>query len=340
MISPPPELPPSSYPPYIPPSETIHQHSYHQNSRSRTQNSHKSYSTSPIPHHSSASPSQEVHSYSTHQHHNDPLPHWTKTNAKFARYASTCQACGKPILIGSRISYQFQFRRFVHEHCSTVPHTHMHHTPVHPPHPPQEFDPIHDPLAPGSPLDALSASYRAEAVRWVQFHAGTIMIPGIHCEFSTSGLEKYLRHRSKTNKNLAIIESRLKKMGELCGFILCNSKYQQPSLQYQRLRSAKATINRERREAGLDASTNEAVATGNFAITRLLAGFDVRSMNRFRKLHPIHQELIAIHTTQHAKCVRFGLFGATDPTRGDVRSLRGPRQRLRPLLQMEKEKEV
>lgn len=107
-------------------------------------------------------------------------------------------------------------------------------------------------------------------------------------------------------------------MGELCGFILCNSKYQQPSLQFQRLRSIKADIRRERRVAGLDTGINEALAAGNFALTLLLAGLDIRSADRLRNLHPIHRELITIHAMQHAACMRFGLFRDTDILREDV----------------------
>ena len=278
------------------------------------------YDHSPQYHHSSpkSERSYSPHSYSQHNPPHNPLPHWSKTNAKIARYDSTCQICGDLIPIGARIAYQFQFRRFVHERCYRNPVEGNHYAPFQHPNPPQEFTSLEDPLAPGSPLDKLSASYRAEAVRWVQFHEGHKSIPGIHQEFSTAGIERYLRHRSRTNKNIAAIESKIKKMGQICGFVLCNSKYQQPSLQYQQLRSAKADIRRERREAGLDRETNEALATGNFAVTMLLAGFDVRSMERMRDLHPVHRELVTVHTMQLNGCMRFGIFEYTDVIRGDI----------------------
>ena len=210
--------------------------------------------------------------------------------------------------MGERISYQFQYRRFVHEFCATKQIVSDSYSPHSHPHPPQEFTPIKDPLAPGSPLDELSADYHAEAVRWVQFYAGRTLIPGIHRPFSTSDVERYLANRSKTNKDLSGLLCKLKKMGEKCGFVLCTSRYQQPSLQYQRLQSCKALLMKARREEGLDHETNEAIATGNFAITLFLAGFDVRSLRRVHQLHIIHKEFITIHTMCHGGCIRFGIF--------------------------------
>ena len=220
--------------------------------------------------------------------------------------------------MGDRISFQFQYRRFVHEACAhvkcdSVPYS------LHPhPQPPQEFNPAEDPLAPGSPLDLLSADYRAEVVRWVQFHEGRTLIPGIHTHFHTGDLERYLAHRSKTNKDLSGLLCKLKKMGVKCGFVLCTSRFQQPSLQYQRLQCCKAELSKARREDGRDYEVNEAVASGNFAITLLLSGIDARSVQRFRPLHPIHKELTAIHVMSHGGCVRFGMFRQTNFVRGDL----------------------
>ena len=146
----------------------------------------------------------------------------------------------------------------------------------------------------------------------MQFHSDYVRIPGIHAEFSTAGLERFLTHRSATNKNLAVILSKIKKMGEACGFVLCTSKYQQPSLQYQQIASMKARLKKARRLAGRDAVTNEALATGNFAVTLLLSAFDVRSKRRFEKIHPTHRELIVINAMKHTGCIRYGLFRFTD----------------------------
>ena len=74
----------------------------------------------------------------------------------------------------------------------------------------------------------------------------------------------------------------------------------------------KARLKKARRLAGHDAVTNEALATGNFAVTLLLSAFDVRSKRRFEKLHPTHRELIVINVMQHTGCIRFGLFRFTD----------------------------
>ena len=144
------------------------------------------------------------------------------------------------------------------------------------------------------------------------------MIPGIHRDFDTSDVERYLEHRSQTNRNVSGIESKIKKMGEKCGWILCNTRFQQPSLQFQRLRSKKADIKRQRRVAGLDDTTNEALGTGNYAITLLLSGLDIRSMPRLRGLNPVNREFTAIHVMQHKGCLRFGLFRYTNPVRGDL----------------------
>ena len=183
--------------------------------------------------------------------------------------------------------------------------------PPHP-NPPQAAMPVEDPLVPGSPLDELSPEYRAEAVRWVQFHADYPRIPGIHEGFSELTLEHYLRYRSETCRDLSVICSKLKMMGEKCGFVLCTSKFQQPSLQYQRLRSSKMKINKERRDAGRDSGTNEALGAGNLATTMLLSAFDIHSARRAGFLHPLVRELLTIQVMLHGGCCRFGIFIYTD----------------------------
>ena len=220
--------------------------------------------------------------------------------------------------MGDRISYQFQYRRFVHEACAEDQISSAAYSPHPHPHPPQEFTPIQDPLAPGSVVDSLSADYRAEAVRWVQYHQDHSLVPGVHTPFSTAGLERYLAHRSATNKDLAGILCKLKKLGSRCGFVLCTSRYQQPSLQYQRLQDTKAELGKIRRLEGRDGETNEALATGNFSLTLLLSGFDTRSLRRFDILHPLHKECVTIHVMLHGGCLRFGIFRYTDILREDL----------------------
>ena len=61
------------------------------------------------------------------------LPHWSTTNDKRARFHTSCPACHKTIDVGAPISYQFQYRRFVHSHCATGPRTHHSYSPpLHP----------------------------------------------------------------------------------------------------------------------------------------------------------------------------------------------------------------
>ena len=241
-----------------------------------------------------------------------PLPHWSTTNTKRARFHTVCPACHDEIEVGDRILYQFQYRRFVHESCAPGPRGDPQYAPPPHPNPPQAMTVMPDPLAPGSPVDSLAPSYRAEAVRWVQYHAGHPRIPGIHEGFSQRTLEHYLRYRSETCKDLSVICSKLKKMGEVCGFVLCTSKYQQPSIQYQQIRSAKMDINKKRRLEGRDAETNEALATGNLGCVMVLSGYDVRSAKRMQPLHPLNREFISIHIMLHSGCVRFGLFRFSD----------------------------
>ena len=221
-------------------------------------------------------------------------------------------------MVGDRIRFQFQYRRFVHERCATNNISSASYSPHPNPYPPQEFTPVEDPLAPGSVIDELTPDYRAEAVRWMQFHSGHHLIPGIHAPFCTRGLEKYLSHRSETNKDMNGILCKLKKLGMKCGFVLCTSRFQQPSLQYQELQSVKADLSKARREAGRDAEVNEALATGNFSLTLLLSAFDTRSLRRFGILHIIHKEFVAIHVMLHAGCMRFGIFRFTDILRKDL----------------------
>ena len=51
----------------------------------------------------------------------EPLPHWSSTNTKRARFHTVCPcpACHLEVKVGDRISYQFQYRRFVHEYCAS-----------------------------------------------------------------------------------------------------------------------------------------------------------------------------------------------------------------------------
>ena len=240
------------------------------------------------------------------------LPHWSTTNTKRARFHTVCPACHDEIAIGDRILYQFQYRRFVHENCASGPRGDAQYAPPPHPNPPQAGIELPDPLAPGSDLDRLAPSYRAEVVRWVQYHGSYPRIPGIHEEFSQRSLEHYLRYRSETCRDMSVICSKLKKMGEVCGFVLCTSKYQQPSIQYQQLRSTKLEINKCRRLEGRDTITNEALATGNLGVVMVLSGYDVRSTRRLKPLHPLNREFIAIEVMLHAGCIRFGLFRFTD----------------------------
>ena len=221
-------------------------------------------------------------------------------------------------MTGDRISFQFQYRRFVHEHCAADQISSATYTPHPHPQPPQDFTPTPDPFAPGSALDRLSSDYRAEAVRWAQFHSGETLVPGIHKPFSTPDLERYLTARSTTNKDISGILCKLKKMGGKCGFVLCTSRFQQPSLQYQQIQDIKADLNKARLAEGRDSETNEALATGNFAVTLVLSGFDTRSLRRFGILHPLHKECTAIHVMLHGACLRFGIFRYTDILREDL----------------------
>ena len=161
--------------------------------------------------------------------------HWSHSNVKLAKYNSYCHACNLPIRIGHRIVFHWAMRCFVHEECRSL-------TPPET----QPFEPpagtaggpipaVADILGPGSPLEALSPSYRQEAVRWVQFHAECEAIPGIHVPFNTCGLQRYLSHRARTTKCLPFIKCALKKMGMLCNHELHTTQYQQPSLQYQQI---------------------------------------------------------------------------------------------------------
>ena len=86
----------------------------------------------------------------------------------------------------------------------------------------------------------------------MQFHANCAVIPGIHVDFTDNGLKRYLDYRSRTSKCIAQILSKIKKMGQVCGFVLCTSKYQQPSLQYQVIQDHKRHLLKSRRDAGLD----------------------------------------------------------------------------------------
>ena len=241
------------------------------------------------------------------------LQHWSSTNIKKARFHTSCPACHEEISTGDKIAYQFQYRRFVHLTCATAPRTGRHYAPPPHPNPPQAAaPPAQDPLAPGSPLDSLAPEYRAEAVRWVQYHEGYPRIPGIHEGFSARTLEHYLRYRSETCRNLAGICCKLKKMGEACGFVLCTSKYQQPSLQYQQLRTINQKLNKARRLKGRDAETNQALAAGNLGVTMVLSGFDTKSARRMRPLDPLVREFLAMKVMMHGGCIRFGLFRNTD----------------------------
>ena len=247
-----------------------------------------------------------------------PLPHWSETNIKRARFDTMCGHCRLPIRTGTRIVYHFQLRRFVHATCAQETASIPNYIPATIHEPAQASHHIPDLLAPGSPLDLLSPSYRQEAVRWVQYHGDCSVIPGIHVEFSSNGLKRYLNYRSRSTKGIAGILCKLKKMGQVCGFILCTSKYQQPSLQYQEIQDHKRKILSGRRDAGLDGDRNEALATGKFAVGFVLSGFRIINVDDYDDLHPIHGEFMAIETMLHSGCLRFGIFNDTNPLREDL----------------------
>ena len=200
----------------------------------------------------------------------------------------------------------------MHEACVTGPHTSTHYAPPPPLKPLHQQPPTLSPQDLQSTKCPLNTEQKQSAVRWVQYHQDYARIPGIHEGFSDRTLINYLRYRSETCRNLTVILSKLKKMGEVCGHVLCTSKYQQPSIQYQRLHSVKLKINKEHRENGRNAETNEALATGNLRCTLVLSGFDIRSARRFRPFHGLVREFIAIHIMLHGGCIRFGLFRFTD----------------------------
>lgn len=187
----------------------------------------------------------------------------------------------------------------------------------HPPRPQASIDGV-DLLGPASPLNELSPAYRKEAVRWIQFHNGDRLIPGVHTPFDTNDLISFLTVRSKTTKALSAIVCKLKKMGELCSQELHSCKHQQPSLQYQRLRSAINRLRRGRRDAGLDNGNNAATAVGNFAISILLAALDCGEFLNFQSLAQLHRECLTILVMQHSGCMRFGIFRYTTITRRNL----------------------
>lgn len=248
--------------------------------------------------------------------------HWSQTNSKMARYRSYCNACHSPIRVGDPISYHWGLRVFVHEACRSV--NAPQYGDIAAPSPTGQRIP-RDVLGPDSPLNQLSASYRQEAVRWVQFHAECEAIPGIHVPFSTSGVQKYLTMRARTTKCLPSIKCALKKMGMLCGHELHTTQYQQPSIQYQQIQHTCNELMRARRAAGLDGVVNEALGYGNFELSRVLASFDVRSYRRFCRCHRVHRMYLCISNMLYTGCIRFGLFDQTDPKMEDLsfRSLDG-----------------
>ena len=246
--------------------------------------------------------------------------HWSETNVKQARFDSFCQKCRLSVNLGEPILFHFKLRRFVHAWCAPTPTATSHPlAPNGPTDTPAQAEETHPHLlAANSPLNKLSKSYRREAVRWVQFHAACAIIPGIHAPFTDASLKAFLGHRSKTTKALAHITSALKMMGTVCGHILHSSRYQQPSLQYQRQRFEKAALHKMRRENGLDKAVKQALACGSFGLSILFGAFDLRSQKRMALLHPFHQMGCAIASGLHAGCGRFGLYDNTDPTREDL----------------------
>lgn len=228
--------------------------------------------------------------------------------------------CGERIRIGAKIIYHLQARRFVHEDCGSVPCPEAEITaPYSPPTPrPQASFSGVDILGPDSPINSLTPAYRKEAVRWIQFHSSDRLIPGIHVPFITSDVIDYLRARSRTTKALNAILTKLKKMGELCSQELHTSKHQQPSIQYKQLRSAVSSLLRDRRNAGLDRTSNAALAVGNFAISLLLAALRCGHYPNFMSLHQLHRECLTILAMQHSGCMRFGIFRCTTIKRCDL----------------------
>ena len=145
-----------------------------------------------------------------------------------------------------------------------------------------------------------------------------VLIPGIHVPFDTDDMIAFLTQRSLTTKSLDQILTKLKKLGEVCGHELHNCRFQQPSLQYQRLRTAVANLRLTLKRAGLDRVSNQAIAVGNFAISLLLSVFQIFDIDGFSVLEALHREFLTILVIQHLGCIRFGLFRYTTVKRGDL----------------------
>ena len=156
--------------------------------------------------------------------------------------------------------------------------------------------------------------YVSEVRRWIKTHGNyNDPCPGVDFDFITEDVCNYLRERAKTTKALSGVLSALKQMGMICGQVLHTSKFQQPSLQYQKLRSAVSRLHKGRRDAGLDTGVDQAIGTGRFANSLLLSGFSVFSFKYFHRIHPLHREFIVCGAMQYKSCSRFGLFNETTP---------------------------
>ena len=107
-------------------------------------------------------------------------------------------------------------------------------------------------------------------------------------------------------------------MGQHYGYVLCNAKPQQPSLQYLQIREAQRRIHKERVTSEQDKHRNTALAIGKFGIGILLASFDCHNQRLFSKLPLTDAMYIAITTILHTGGARHGQFVYHTPSTNDM----------------------
>lgn len=156
-------------------------------------------------------------------------------------------------------------------------------------------------------------SYYVEWERYLRFvkRRGASRIPGKDAPWDLALLSDYMEWRAKTCKpsTLESCFSILAHFGALFGFLLPNSRDDDDSLSYRRLKNIKKqlSIDHVQRSGGAELPSR-CTPLGHRDVSLLLSAFGVTSRATFRALPRRHAHHLFCSVVQHAQGMRYGHF--------------------------------
>lgn len=156
-------------------------------------------------------------------------------------------------------------------------------------------------------------SYHIEWERYLRFvqRRGLTKVPGKEVPWDLALLSDYMEWRAKTCKPATLNScfSVMAHFGALFGFLLPNSRDDDDSLSYRRLKNIKKqlAIDHVERSGGPDLPSR-CTPLGDEDISLLLSAFGVVDRSSFLRLPRRHRHHLAAAVMQHAKGMRYGHF--------------------------------